>query len=280
MDDLTLPLVSVVISSYNNHETIVETLESVLSQEGVEFEVILADHSSDDLLREALGDLIRNSRLKIMPKGNNEGMRNNWNRVTREARGRYVKLVAADDLLKPGTLARQALLLEETGAVLTACEREIIDGQGNVLMARWGLRGLGKNPIPGSKAIRRSIRAGTNIFGEPVAVTMNREALETANFWHEGFPYFLDHATYVNVLALGDFVPDNHVGASFRVSEKQLSSELLKEQLRQGKKFHRWLRSEHRQIVSWPDVAVGRILATGLWWARRLFYLLLHLRGS
>src|SRR5690606_40222608 len=139
-------------------------------------------------------------------------------RVSELATGTYFKLVCGDDVLRPGALARQvALLQDHPDAVLTACRRDVTDAAGAPLIRGRGLQGL-KTPMPGRDAVRTAVRAGVNPFGEPACVTMVRETFAKTGGWLSDFPYLIDQATYSRVLMEGDFVPDDAVGATFRMS--------------------------------------------------------------
>lgn len=271
------PTLSVVIPAYNNARTLAETIGSVLAQEDVDFELIVADHSSTDDTRKVMARFSGDARVTLLDTEAGGGAGRNWDRVSTAAQGDFLKLVCADDVLRPGTLARQSGILRSTGAVLTACRRDVVDARGKVLMAGWGLRGL-RRPMPGSTAVRKAVRAGSNLFGEPASVMMSRSAFNKAGGWFDRFPYLIDQATYSRVLMQGEFVPDLEVGATFRMSSTQWSVALTRSQSKQSRAFHAWLRTEYPDAVSRVDQTVGDIRATLMAHARRLSYRVLERR--
>lgn len=273
---MTGPAVSVVIPAYNNARTLSETIDSVLAQDGIDFEVIIGDHSSSDSTRQVMDAYAADPRVTLLTTEAGGGAGRNWNAVTDAARGTYLKLVCGDDLLLPGVLARQAALLQ-SGAILTACRRNVVDSSGNILMKDWGLRGVSR-PMPGSQAVRAAVRAGSNPFGEPASVMMVRDALERSGGWFDAFPYLIDQASYSRVLLRGDFVPDLTTGAAFRMSDTQWSVALASSQSAQARGFHHWLRDSHPEVVSGLDVRMGDVRAALMSRARRLSYLLLERR--
>lgn len=274
---MTVPSVSVVIPAYNNAKVISETIESVLAQTGVDLELIVADHSSTDDTRSVIEGYTSDPRLTLLDTPAGGGAPRNWNRVTSEATGEYLKLVCGDDVLRPGVLARQANLLTESGAVFTACRRDIVDADSKVLFHGWGLRGLTKR-MPGRSAVRRTVRAGSNQFGEPASVMMRTAALKAAGEWYDRFPYLIDQASYSRVLVTGEFVPDLEVGATFRMSTTQWSVALVKEQAIQAHQFHEWLHDAYPGAVSKTDVMIGNFRASVMARARRLSYKVLERR--
>ncbi|MBY0687195.1 glycosyltransferase [Microbacterium marinilacus] len=274
---MSVPHLSVVVPAYNNGRTLRETLRSVLDQDVDGLELIVGDHSSADDTAQVMAEFASDPRVTLLTTEAGGGAGRNWNRVTSAATGTYLKLVCGDDVLRPGVLRRQVELLERTGAVLTACRRDIIDAEGRVLMPAWGLRGIAR-PMAGAEAVRRAVRAGSNLFGEPASVTMRRDALVAAGGWSDAFPYLIDQATYSRVLLQGGFVPDDEVGATFRMSDAQWSVALVAEQSAQARGFHAWLRDEHPEVLSSFDRRYGDLRASLMARARRLSYRVLQRR--
>lgn len=271
------PVLSVVVPAFNNACTLEQTLTSILDQQGIDFELIVADHASSDDTWAVMQTFAGDPRVTLLRTEAGGGAGRNWNRVTAAARGEYLKLVCGDDVLRPGVLARQAALLQSSAAVLTACRRDVIDAEGKVLFRGWGLRGLTR-PMSGTQAVRRAVRAGSNLFGEPASVMMRTDSLQAAGGWSDQFPYLIDQATYSRVLLGGGFVPDRLVGATFRMSATQWSVALSKDQSAQARGFHRWLHAVAPEAVRAADVVVGDVRATLMARARRLSYRVLRRR--
>ncbi|WOF24173.1 glycosyltransferase family 2 protein [Microbacterium betulae] len=271
------PRVSVVVPAYNNARTLHETLRSVLDQDADGLELVVADHSSSDDTWDVMQEFAGDGRVTLLRTEAGGGAARNWNRVTDAATGTYVKLVCGDDVLRPGVLARQARLLERSGAVLTACRRDVVDAQGKVLMAGWGLSGLSE-PMSGAEALRRTVRAGRNLLGEPASVMMRRDALVAAGGWDDRFSYLIDLASYARVLVGGGFTPDAQVGATFRMSDTQWSVALVDEQTSEARAFHAGLRAEHPEVLSEADRRMGDLRAGLMARARRISYRVLGRR--
>ncbi|WP_235038187.1 glycosyltransferase family A protein [Microbacterium sp. 18062] len=268
---------SVVIPAYNNGRTLGETMQSVLAQRDVDFGLIVADHSSTDGTLDVARRFLDDPRVTVLQTDAGGGASRNWNRVTDAATGSLVKLVCGDDVLLPGTLARQAAILSDTTVALTACRRNVVDANGDILMGAWGLRGLAK-PMSGREAVRRSIRAGSNLFGEPASVMMRRRVLIETGGWFPDFPYLIDQATYSRVLMRGDFVPDLETGATFRMSNSQWSVALTREQSTQARRFHHWIAAAYPGLLGRSDLLIGDTRARLMAHGRRLSYKVLERR--
>lgn len=111
-------LFSIIILAYNNQEYIRCAIDSVLAQDYPAMEIIIADDHSREFDREGIqtyldahkGPNVRRTLVYQNPE--NYGTVKNFNCAIRQAEGRYLKGLAADDALYGPdvlTLARQAL---------------------------------------------------------------------------------------------------------------------------------------------------------------------------
>lgn len=272
------PRVSVVIPAYNNADYIEEAVDSVLAQDYDDFELIVADHGSDDGSWDLLQRYSSDSRVTLLQTERGGGAARNWKRVTDAASGEFVKLVCGDDVIHPTALRAQVAALEAApGAVLCASRRDLILADGTVLVRGRGLAGL-EGVVPGTTALRRAVRAGTNIFGEPACVLMRRSVLEAVGGWDETYSYLIDQASYSRVLLRGDFVAVPGVHASFRVSATQWSVALARVQAAEAARYHRALHEARPDVVSRGDVLVGNAAARFVALQRRAVYTYIGLR--
>lgn len=272
------PHVSIVIPAYNNAAYLRATLESVLAQTYTDYEVVIADHSSVDGTADIIASFADEPRLRVLtPTPHGGGAKANWNRVSQHATGEWIKLVCGDDLLAPDALEVQvAAAQQHPGAVMVASKRAIVDAHGKPVMQSRGLAGL-DGLVSGADAVRATVRSGTNIFGEPAAVLLKRDALADG-WWDDSFPYMIDETAYVRVLRSGDLVAVPQTLASFRISASQWSVRLAKAQAEQAAGLHRAILAAHPQAVSRADVRRGNALALANAYARRLVYVALRRR--
>lgn len=123
------PLVSVVIPAYNCAETIGRAIASVLAQE-VSVEVIVVDDHSDDALKAALEQYLQNPAVRYIRNPENLGASGSRNLGVSLARGEYIAFLDADDYWRPGKLKKQLGVMAESGTVLCATARELMNPQG------------------------------------------------------------------------------------------------------------------------------------------------------
>jgi glycosyltransferase involved in cell wall biosynthesis len=105
--------VSVVVPCYNYGRFLPEAVRSVLTQPDVDAEVIVVDDASTDDSVEIAGALARSDpRVRVLVHEQNRGHIATYNHGFEHARGEYVALLSADDVLAPGALARATALME------------------------------------------------------------------------------------------------------------------------------------------------------------------------
>lgn len=98
--DVSDPRVSIVVPVYNCERFIGEALGSALAQTYADLEVVVVDNSSTDRTAEVIARW-KDPRLRVLANATNIGAARNWDRAAAEARGRYIKLLCADDVLYP-----------------------------------------------------------------------------------------------------------------------------------------------------------------------------------
>jgi glycosyltransferase involved in cell wall biosynthesis len=273
------PRVSVVIPAYNNARDIEATLRSVLQQDFEDFEVVIADHCSIDGTAEVIAKFADDQRVRILaPTPIGGGAKANWSRVSEHARGEFIKLLCGDDLITPDALRKQVAAFDASpDAVLVACRRNLVDAAGRQLFAARGLAGL-RGYVGGPEAVRASILAGTNIFGEPGCVMMRRKVFEQVGGWDDRFPYLIDQASYSRVMMQGGMVAIDAVQASFRISATQWSVRLVQQQSNQAIAFHEDFFATYPGLLSRSDLRRGNRRAKWMAYARRLAYIWLRRR--
>ena len=124
------PLVSVIIPTYNRHADLREAVRSLLGQEYPNIEVIVVNDGG-----EAVGNMFASeARVRVFDREVNVGAFRAENFGIEHARGKYVQLLADDDVLYADHVARLVAALEHSGAavahgnVLIRYERVESDG--------------------------------------------------------------------------------------------------------------------------------------------------------
>ena len=108
-----VPLVSVVIPTYNYARYLRAAVSSALAQDGVRTEVIIVDDAStDESAQVAEGLAGADARVRLIRRRVNGGPVATFNDGLAAATGEYLVRLDADDLLTPGSLARATAVAE------------------------------------------------------------------------------------------------------------------------------------------------------------------------
>jgi len=128
------PEVSVVMSVYNGALRLPKTLDSILSQDGVDFEFIVINDGSTDESGNILDDYARrDDRVRVIHQ-DNTGLTRALIRGCALATGEFIARQDAGDVSFPGRLALQLGLLKSNSTVVMAsCGTRFIGPAGEVL---------------------------------------------------------------------------------------------------------------------------------------------------
>ena len=111
-DDKTqVPLVSVVIPTYNSAQYLPETIESVLWQSWQDFEIIIVDDGSTDNTQEVVG-AFKSNKIRYIRQENSGGPSKPRNVGIHHARGKYISLFDSDDIMSKNKLEEAVAFLE------------------------------------------------------------------------------------------------------------------------------------------------------------------------
>ena len=125
-----MPLFSVLIPSYNRPEVIGKSVESVLSNDFHDFELVISDDKSprqEDIVR-TLQPFLRDSRVHLHLQSSNLGEPGNRDFLFQKASGEWLIALCDDDLLYPNTLSTLTRAIEShPGAGIYAFGYTIID---------------------------------------------------------------------------------------------------------------------------------------------------------
>lgn len=112
--DRDLPLVSVLVPTYNQREFVGECLDSVLNQEYPRLQIVVSDDASTDGTQEVLRAYAARypEVITYLAQPVNLGITGNCNAALEACTGRYIALFAGDDLMLPGKISRQVEMME------------------------------------------------------------------------------------------------------------------------------------------------------------------------
>ena len=93
-----LPLVSIIMSIYNNESTLIKSVSSILDQTYDNFEFLIIDDKSTDNSLAILSELAeKDQRIKIIKNDKNIGLTESLNKLVDISGGQYIARQDGDD---------------------------------------------------------------------------------------------------------------------------------------------------------------------------------------
>ena len=124
-----MPDISVIVPVYNMEKYLRQCLNSILTQQGADFEVICINDGSTDASEEILREYAQKYLCLRYYTQPNRGLGAARNEGCRRAEGKYMIFVDSDDFLAPGYFAEAVRLLESTGAEVAMFNPVIYDAR-------------------------------------------------------------------------------------------------------------------------------------------------------
>lgn len=179
------PVVTVGLPVFNGENYLNEALESLMSQDFEDFELVISDNASTDSTRLILKEwAAKDARVKVCLNDRNVGGAANFNRVLALAKGEYFRWASHDDLVAPEMLRRCMTVIEEEGpsCVLVYPQTVVIDGEGSAVEVFDNNLDLGSSdPVDRLRAFIENYTRSNVIFG-----LMRTEAIKSTG----GIPDF------------------------------------------------------------------------------------------
>jgi len=197
-----MPKISVLIPTFNYARFLPEAIESVLSQDFQDFELLIVDDCSRDNTAEVVRPYcVRDPRARFEANPTNRGMVANWNYCLSQARGEYIKYLFGDDkLASPSALGKLVSLLENNpGARLAVSARDVIDEHSRPIN-RWDYLGKG-GLLGGKQVITRCLARGMNMIGEPSVVLFRKR--DASRGFNPAYRQFVDLEMWFHLIEDG-----------------------------------------------------------------------------
>jgi glycosyltransferase involved in cell wall biosynthesis len=194
-DNVSEPLVSVLIPAFNSEKYLAQAIESILAQTWLNREIIVVDDGSKDCTLE-IAKSYEARGVKIFSQSN-KGASAARNLAYAHSKGDYIKFLDADDLISHDMLEKQVKRLENS----TEC----------IASSEWGrfyndtLSTFRLNPEPVWKDMKsidwliKSLEHGPNMT-QPGIFLIPRNLLEKAGLWDERLSLIDDFEFFTRVL--------------------------------------------------------------------------------
>jgi glycosyltransferase involved in cell wall biosynthesis len=214
----SIPVVSVVIPTYNSAALLREAIQSVLSQTYADFEVVVVDDGSTDNTESVVhsfGDQV------CYVKQQNQGAGAARNHGIKRSRGEYVAFLDADDLWLPGKLGEQIPFLDrdpELGLVYS--DWSVVPEQGEAQPSY--LRNL---PAAAGYVFNELVQCGFILTSGTI---VRRSCLEDVGFFDETLSIAQDYDLWLRICYRWKIALVNKPLVIKRNRDGNLSSNLIK----------------------------------------------------
>ncbi len=181
--------VSVIIPTMNRAQLLPRAIQSVLAQEGVSFELIVADDGSTDETRQVIE---KEFPSVIYLYQANQGPAAARNRGMEASKGRWIAFLDSDDEWKPGKLKTQLAYFEQNPDS-PICQTEEI----------WIRKGRRVNPMNKHKKVGGWIfeKCLPLCIVSPSAVMIHRSVFEKVGLFDETYPACEDYELWLRIAA-------------------------------------------------------------------------------
>lgn len=228
--------VSVVVPVYNGESFIERSLKSFLGQKFDSFEIIVVDDGSEDRTHEVVKKLFEEYRSSDTPtkliRQQNMGESVARNTGIRNASGKYIAFIDADDLIREEYLAKLFEKAEETHADIVFCGYDEVSEKGDITQPYTEFFRYLDNPIDGIAATSLLLKKRIRIV---IGNALYRSSFIRANSlsFRPGCPYGPDIEFTTRSLFLAETVASvneplfNYVRRSDSVHSTRTSRELF-----------------------------------------------------
>lgn len=217
------PAVSICVPIHNGERFVRETIESALAQTFRDFELVLCDNASNDGTH-AICNSFLDERIRYVRYENLVPQSGNWNRCLTLARGEFVILLHADDLLHPEFLTRALAVLRQHDDVgLVNCAVQRIDVNGRPLVVQ---QLFDTDRIDRSREILRKLLLDGCVIN-PAGVLVRKSVLERVGPFTDAVVWGIDWHMWIRIASVSPVAYLADPLASYRQHESSGTAAIL-----------------------------------------------------
>lgn len=229
------PLISITCLSYNQSKFIVESLESIKKQTFQDFEILIIDDFSKDQSAIIIDEWIKaNPQLNItfIKHTENKGICKSINELLAISKGKYIQMLALDDVLLPWKLEKHAEILNnsKSNEVLVFSDSLLMDDGSNLYQNRFIAYHYTYLNIKTGNFFDTLVSQN---FIPGMSVLVKKDAILEIGGWDENLAYE-DYDMWLRLSKSGKvFIFDNNPSCIYRIhgGNTHKKSELLRSSL-------------------------------------------------
>lgn len=187
-----MPLISVILPTYNRQQFLPEAIQSILDQTENNFELIVADDGSTDATESIVSNFIQHDPRVIYLPLPHTGRSYARNRALEISRGEFIAFQDSDDIALPNRLAVQMNTMKnQPHSGMVICSSLYIDSQGKERGEHYILQ-------PTDDLYRAILLINYRAVG-PMTAMVQRKVIEQIGFFDEKLDRFEDLDFYLRV---------------------------------------------------------------------------------
>lgn len=200
-----MPLVSICIPVYNCEDYIYEAIKSAIDQTYQNIEIIISDNCSNDRTAEIISS-IKDDRIKYYRHEEVLHPFDNWNYCVEVAKGKYIKYLFSDDVLKQECVEKLIDIMESNEDVVIASGdfSYISDKSETTLPNVLKSKQLFTGKYRGKGILKKSI-IQNNVIGCPSNVMIRKNAFDKIKGFNKRYVYCVDDFLYYRLFELGSY---------------------------------------------------------------------------
>jgi glycosyltransferase involved in cell wall biosynthesis len=242
---MNLPIVSVVITVYNDENYIATAIESILSQTFQDYELIVVDDGSTDATASILDKYLQTDKRIHVYRIENSGTTIAANVGLKMANGKYIARLDSDDISFPHRLMEQVQYLEENPVVaLVGGSLEFIDENG----VQVGVRNI-KAKDPKKFIYHRNIYQHSDVM-------FKKEIVNKVGGYREKFRNSQDLDLWLRISEIADIAKTNNIIGQWRINPGGYTIARAKEQMREVKLAKEFARQRRKYSKDTYDLYV------------------------
>ena len=228
-----LPLVSILIPTYNQTKYLKLALDSALNQSYRNTEIIICDDSTTCDVQKLVEEyMLKTDKIKYF---NNGGPSGDWGKINMEkcfqkSSGEYINYLFHDDLLSSNKIDKMVnyFLYDDTLSLITSY-RKLINENGEYLNDT--LRTASQYPydirLTGEEAGRKLLFSLNNYIGEPTTAMFRRSSVNSTISEYDKYEIncLVDAALWLKLLRQGNMIYISEPLSKFRIHSSQNSND-------------------------------------------------------
>ncbi|MCR5439574.1 MAG: glycosyltransferase [Selenomonas sp.] len=223
-----MPLVSVMIPTYNMPELFKRTMRSAALQTYPNIEILVCDNSTNEETAHIMADYAEDSRVHYIRNTGAENKADNFIPFEQLARGEYLQWLMHDDILCPTKIEKMAAdLYDNPQITLVASQRQIIDVDGRIMPSHLKTdiidSACEKKMFAGEDVGQTILTGYLNFIGEPSSVLFRRDDLQH-NYWRadcRGYKTISDVVMWLELMEKGNLILYRDALSYFRRHDEQ-----------------------------------------------------------